>query len=483
MTEILSFLAGTPYSIPQVLGLMLAFEAYFFLLVHRRAKYRYSLWLSIGIFLLSIAWFTTDYQNVGKLYVDWGWWWAQPFFAIGIAAMGVGVIKYLPLPAQWERWLLVMNVTFPLVYVLAGTTALLADLQLFRAYIIWLQLPPFFALTAGALLSDRIEPGKGHRQIGLLIVFVPALSILYPLLGLNTAVLRIWTAIPLIVLGISILTVSLLREREKVDENLLRVKEGERRLATLNQELEARVKQRTAILHDVITDLESFNRSVSHDIRSPLGSIALTASVAKRYLQMGETAHAVAQIESIEKQLTETQNLVTTMLKMAVFTDNPGRRVPVDLAELAHAQIAKVMAFVQADGQTHVQPKFVVLPMPPVASDPDLLRVIFDNLLENAIKYNSGRSDLVIEIGCMQIEGRTCVYVRDNGVGISDELEVSIFKPFVRSVKEHDIRGFGLGLNIVKRAVNKLGGDIWYESNAQGGVTFYFSLPQDTHEG
>lgn len=477
MNEIISFFAGTPYSIPQVLGLVLFFEAYFFWAVHRRAKYRYSLWLAIGVFLLSIAWFTTGYQNVGKLEVDWGWWWAQPFFALGIAAMGIGVIKYLPLSPKWEFWLLLLNVGCPVIYVLVGTTSLVFDMGLYRAYIIWLQLPPFFALTAGALLSDSIEPGKGHRQIGLLILFVPVLSILYPLLGLNTAVLRIWTGIPLIVLGISILTVSLLREREKVDENLERVKEGERRLATLNQELEGRVKQRTAILRDVITDLEAFNRSVSHDIRSPLGSIALTAALAKRYLQMGETAQTLAEIESIEKQLSETQNLVTTMLKMAGFTENPSKQVQVNLVELAHQQIAKVMAFIRTGNKPGFQPQFVVKNMPTVTSDPDLLSVIFDNLLENAIKYNIGQADLVIEIGSVQIHDRACLYVRDNGVGISDDLEVSIFNPFVRSVGERDVKGFGLGLNIVKRAVNKLGGDIWYESNDHAGVTFFFSLP------
>ncbi len=478
MNDIISFLAGTPYSIPQVLGLVLFFEAYFFLVVHRRAKYRYSLWLAIGVFLLGIAWFTTAYQNVGKLHVDWGWWWAQPFFALGIAAMGIGVIKYLPLPPKWSYWLLLLNVGCPVIYVLVGTTSLIFDIELYRAYIIWLQLPPFFALSAGALLSDRIEPGKGHRQIGLLIVFVPVLSIVYPLLGLNTAVLRIWTGIPLIVLGISILTVSLLREREKVDENLERVKEGEKRLAALNQELEARVKQRTAILRDVITDLEAFNRSVSHDIRSPLGSIALTAALAKKYLRMGDKTQTLAEIESIEKQLVETQNLVTTMLKMAGFTENPRKQVPVNLVELAHEQTAKSVAFIKSGGAPGFQPRFVVLPMPTVSSDPDLLRVIFDNLLENAIKYNIGQADLVIEIGCTEIKERTCLYVRDNGVGISDDLEVSIFQPFVRAQEDRGITGFGLGLNIVKRAVNKLGGDIWYESSAHKGVTFYFSLPR-----
>ena len=57
-------------------------------------------------------------------------------------------------------------------------------------------------------------------------------------------------------------------------------------------------------------------------------------------------------------------------------------------------------------------------------------------------------------------------------VGNSDDLDVSIFQPFVRSQEEGGINGFGLGLNIVKRGVNKLGGDIWFKSNAQGGVTF-----------
>ncbi|MFM2240584.1 MAG: hypothetical protein RJA69_1958 [Pseudomonadota bacterium] len=477
MNDILSFLAGTPYSIPQVLGLVLFFEAYFFLVVHRRARYRYSLWLAVGVFLLGIAWFTTAYQNVGKLHVDWGWWWAQPFFALGIAAMGVGVIKYLPLPARWESWLLILNVACPLIYVLVGTVALLLDIALMRSYIIWLQLPPFFALSAGAFLAGRFEPGKGHLQIGFLILFVPALSILYPLLGLNTAVLRIWTGIPLIVLGLSILTVSLLREREKVDDNLARVQEGERRLAVLNQELESRVKQRTAMLRDMITDLEAFNRSVSHDIRSPLGSIALTAALAKRYLQMGEKDQTLAEIESIEKQLAETQNLVTTMLKIAGFTENPSRQVPIDLEKLAQEQIDKVLNFIRAGDNPSFHPQFVVSRMPQVSSDPDLLAVIFDNLLENAIKYNQGQTDLRIEIGSVQIQDRTCVYVRDNGVGISDDLELTIFKPFVRSAGEHDISGFGLGLNIVKRAVNKLGGDIWFESNEHSGVTFYFSLP------
>jgi signal transduction histidine kinase len=476
--EIISFFSKTPYSIPHVIGFFLVIQAVVFFEVSQRSKDRYSRPLSLGLLLLAIAWGTTDYQNAGKIYVDWNWWWAQPFFALGIFFMSLGVTRYLPLDEPFKKILLNINGIFAFGYLILGTSLLLLDFQIPRLFIVWMQMPPFFAICFSTLKAEKNEPKKGHRLIGLLAITIPILTILFPILGLKTAVLRFWTAIPLITLSSIVLAVSLLRDREKIQENLNKLKIAEDNLIEANKDLEIKVLDRTAMLHEIITDLEAFNRNVSHDLRSPLGSISLTAEVAEKYLENGNTSYVATELLSIKDQVASLQTLVSTMLNLAAGIDKELSMSEINFTDYVNKRVQKIELQFSRKFPNVSVPHFSTNGKASLTLNVPLLNIVIDNLVENAIKYNLGRSGLIIEIGCTSFDGKFLIYVKDNGVGIHSNDKSLIFNPFIQGSlgEKLAIAGYGLGLNIVERAVKKMGGRVWHEETAGGGATFKFSL-------
>lgn len=477
--EILDFFSKIPYSIPHIIGFFLIVQSIVFYEVSKRSKDNYSLLLSIGLFLLGIAWATTDYQNTGKLYVDWMWWWAQPLFAFGILFLSVAVVRYLPLDQERKRVLKISAMAFPLIYITFGTVALILEYQVQRAFIIWMQLPPFFAISLATFQAERIEPKKGHRLIGLLALVVPLLSIIYPFLGLKTAVLRFWTAVPLLTLAAIVLAASLLKEREKIEEALDELKIADEQLLLLNKDLERKVVLRTAMLHEIITDLESFNRSISHDIRSPLGTIAITATVAEKYLVMGKHDLVQAELQNIKTQVDGLHGLVGTMLNLASNVDSNPTMELLDFKTFVNERLNTLMIGFRRSYPMMTEPNFQVDDIGVIRTNRQLFNIVLDNLIDNAVKYNVLTPRLKIIIGGEFLADKVKIYVSDNGVGISSETDdADVYMPFKRLSVDVTAPGFGLGLNIVKRAVKKLGGDVWYEPTPGGGVTFHFTLLQ-----
>jgi signal transduction histidine kinase len=478
-SEITEFFSKTPYSIPHIIGFLLLVQSIVFFEVSLRSKDNYSKLLGLGLFLLGVAWGTTDYQNAGKLYVDWNWWWAQPLFAFGILFMSQGVIRYLPLSGFLKNNLSYINVFFPFSYLLLGTTLLILEVKVPRAFIIWMQLPPFFAICASTIFAEKNEPKKGHRLIGLLAILVPILSILFPLIGLKTAVLRFWTAIPLITLSSIVLAVSLLREREKIQDNLDKLRVAENKLLDINKDLERKVFERTALLHEIINDLESFNRNVSHDLKSPLGSISLTAELAERYLATGYSNLASNELLSIKEQVGYLQTVVNTMLNLAANVDKPSATFVVNFTALVKARIEKICFQFSRKYSQMKNPEFTVDEFGEINVNELLLNIVIDNLVENSIKYNLGQESLKIDIGCALLDGFYRIYVSDNGQGIDPDFKDDIFLPYKQGASNDAIDrpgGYGLGLSIVERAIRKLGGKVWFEDTPGGGATFIFTI-------
>ena len=149
------------------------------------------------------------------------------------------------------------------------------------------------------------------------------------------------------------------------------------------------------------------------------------------------------------------------------------RLEPVDLVEIARKSVERF----QTQGSSH---HFVLdFPddLPLVKADDRRLRQVFDNLIGNAVKYSPQGGEIVV--GARREDGRVRVYVRDEGVGIPEEEQEAIFEPFYRvdSSLRRKAQGAGLGLFLVRAIVRAMGGDIWVESEAGKGSTFYFTLP------
>lgn len=115
--------------------------------------------------------------------------------------------------------------------------------------------------------------------------------------------------------------------------------------------------------------------------------------------------------------------------------------------------------------------------IPSVNCDEEMIRVVLQNLIENAIKYNNPKGKIFVSL--KQEEDNAMVSIRDTGIGISPEDEGNIFKKFFRAsnAKEKDTIGSGLGLFTVKNIIEHHKGKIWFDSNQTEGTTFFFSLP------
>ena len=254
------------------------------------------------------------------------------------------------------------------------------------------------------------------------------------------------------------------RTREKAAEGRA-VQEQERTLA----ELEAKNKA----LEAKNAELERFACTVSHDLKSPLFTIQGFTQVLASEIAAGNTNKVQQHIFWIQMAASKMQHLLNDLLALS----RSGRvtRPPeeVSLATLAYEAVILVAGQITARGvQVEIDPG-----LPTVCGDGGRLVEVFQNLIENAVKYMGRQPEPRIEIGAVRGDQDILCFVRDNGIGIAPQFQEKIFDLFERLNGCNE--GTGVGLARVKRIVEAHGGRTWVESEGEGqGSTFWFTLPQ-----
>ena len=253
---------------------------------------------------------------------------------------------------------------------------------------------------------------------------------------------------------------------------------AEDEVRNLNAELENRVSERTAELTAANRELESFAYSISHDLRAPLRGIdGFSHLLAEEY---GERLDALGHsyLERVRAAAQRMGALIDDILELSRVTRMGMQRIRVDLSQLAiEAAEERSRASPGHAAEISIQPGCFA------SGDPQLLRVLMQNLIENAWKYSSREPAPRIAFGSETQDGEIVFFVRDNGVGFDMQYADRLFTPFQRLHKPEEFEGTGIGLATVARIVHRHGGRVWAEAAPGQGATMRFTLPAAGLEG
>lgn len=240
------------------------------------------------------------------------------------------------------------------------------------------------------------------------------------------------------------------------------------------KELEQRVAERTAELTVANKELENFTYAASHDMRAPLGRIcSFSALLGKKYRDILK-GDGLTFLELIHQNATRLDILIEDLLTHARFGGQP---LPAE--EIEPWAAVQAILHERAD-DIRQKGTDISLDLPEglqVSCNPLGLSQVLRNLVDNALKYSSHAAPPVVEIGGRQQEGRCRLWVRDNGIGLDMAHRESIFELFRRLHPYSEYPGSGIGLALVKRAVERMDGKVWVESEEGRGATFFVELP------
>ncbi|HEX7631071.1 MAG TPA: ATP-binding protein, partial [Lacunisphaera sp.] len=249
--------------------------------------------------------------------------------------------------------------------------------------------------------------------------------------------------------------------------NITERKQHEEEIRALNTALQQRATQ----LEAANRELEAFSYSVSHDLRAPLRHVDGFANLLQQKSADRLDEQGRRYLTTISESARHMGRLIDDLLSFSRM----GR---------AHMQFSLVdqdalVATVIREGRYPAGVEWRIAPLPPVQSDHAMLRQVWSNLIDNAVKYSSKVPQPRVEIAS-QPEGakdETVFFVRDNGAGFDMRYAGKLFGVFQRLHAAHEFEGTGIGLANVRRIVSRHGGRTWAEGEPGRGATFYFSLP------
>ncbi|RNC73317.1 MAG: hybrid sensor histidine kinase/response regulator [Desulfuromonadales bacterium] len=231
-------------------------------------------------------------------------------------------------------------------------------------------------------------------------------------------------------------------------------------LSSLNERLEAANRE-----------LESFNYTVSHDLRSPLTNISGYCQLLLELHAKDLDENCAEYIREIFRATLRMNDLIGDLLEFSRLNHQELRRQEVNLSTIAQIIAAELR---MKDQQRRVD--FRIAEGMTCNGDPGLLHVVLVNLLGNAWKYTGSKESAVIEFGVMETAGKQVYFVRDNGVGFDMAEAHRLFSTFQRLHSKSEFEGTGVGLATVKRIIQRHGGRVWGEGEIGKGATFYFTL-------
>lgn len=241
-------------------------------------------------------------------------------------------------------------------------------------------------------------------------------------------------------------------------------------------QLETQVTARTTELETANKELESFSYSISHDLRAPLRSISSFSQIILEDHGKSLDGEAQKLFSRVITNANRMSELIDDLLKLSRLGREELHRASLNFDQLT-ANI--IQSLKDNDEQRSVE--FTCGELGSVTADPQLLKIVIENVLGNAWKYTSKIDNAHIIMGKEVQNDETIYFVKDNGAGFNMEYADKIFGAFQRLHKQDEFEGTGIGLATVQRIIHRHGGRIWAESELGKGASFYFTLTGSTH--
>ena len=245
-------------------------------------------------------------------------------------------------------------------------------------------------------------------------------------------------------------------------------------LAQLNAELEERIAARTAALDAKSRELEAFAYSVAHDLKAPLRGIDGYSRLLLEDHKEELNDEGRAFLNTIQASADEMSQLIQDLLDYSRLERrelNPHRLELQPLVSAVVEQKQHEIVDREIDFEVNVNGGYVL-------ADANGLSQALKNYIDNAVKFTRDVPEPLVEVGSRATPGGYVLWVRDNGIGFDMKYHDRIFSIFQRLNHSEDYPGTGIGLAIVRKAMERLGGRAWAESEPGRGATFYLEIPQ-----
>ena len=258
-------------------------------------------------------------------------------------------------------------------------------------------------------------------------------------------------------------------------------KKAEEALRRSHDQLEMKVKERTAELHTMNDELQSVNKeleafaySVSHDLRAPVRHIAGFTELLQKHADPVLDDESRRHISMILDSANRMGCLVDDLLAFSRIGRAETQKTTVVLEQLVRGVVNEI-----APDTQNRKIVWHIGSLPICYGDPSMLRLMFSNLISNAVKFTRTRAPAEIEIGSQNHNSNEIVvFVKDNGVGFDMKYKDKLFGVFQRLHSQEAFEGTGIGLATVQRIVHRHTGRVWGEGTTDNGATFYVALPK-----
>ena len=263
-----------------------------------------------------------------------------------------------------------------------------------------------------------------------------------------------------------ILSFSDITDRKKAETALEKAKEA---LARHASELEGIVDERTATLRETVRELEAFSYSMVHDMRAPLRAMNTYAHLVLE--SEGLTTESRDYLARIGRSAERLDQLIQDVLSYAKVLRKEAPLTPVDADQLVRELLPSYLDGVPPGAEVQLEGK-----LPMVIGHKALLAQCFSNLVRNAIKFVAPGVQPRVQISAESLEDRVRLKVQDNGIGIRPEHHDRVFGMFQRLHLASEYEGTGIGLSIVRKAAERMGGQVGFESKLGKGSCFWIEL-------